>query len=392
MKNNPLLITTLCLDKRTRKAFELYFRSVCENRFVLTADETRANVIILDMDAVNGHQEYVYLRKNEPSKPVILLSLVHRELEETNAFLIRKPIDHNDLLKILNRLAAGIDAETVSKVETHGSVDSNHAPVVSDAVYAANCLGKEELVHFVGEHADIDINKPREVLAVTYSPEKMFQGAVCRAVSLATKHQTPIEVVAFGIGVVIDPAKNLAYSAVNDSVLRPLCLLETEDPPQYRRLKERFLEQDLYTLKMKKGAKLTAHDIEAFIWKISLWSSRGRVPKNTNLRACAGLTAWPNLTRLEPIPDGLRITALMMRELLPLVEVAKQLNLPQRYVFSFYSAARALGYANNLSSSSMGIVKNQHKLAAGESRSILGKLLNRLTKKPAVAIPQKHAV
>ena len=46
---------------------------------------------------------------------------------------------------------------------------------------------------------------------------------------------------------------------------------------------------------------------------------------------------------MEPFPHAMPIAAQWSAEAMSAVDVAKTLNIPQRYVFSFYNAANALG-------------------------------------------------
>ncbi|PIE40746.1 MAG: hypothetical protein CSA49_06895 [Gammaproteobacteria bacterium] len=434
MKKDPLLIATLCLDKRTRKAFELFFSSLCDGRFVLTSDEKNAHAVLLDMDAVNGEKERLNYRTQNPYKPLILISLISRELPDKNSYLVRKPINHHQFQEVLTAITGNKSNQGVSRPLPHKKTalpaeqpqksaknekiskqqqqsvknkelwPSNKPEIkvddsLSDTTIAAQCLSSAEEVNFVGDHKDIDISKAHQVLAVTYSPEKMLQGAVCKARNIAKEQGAAVEVIAFGVAIIIDPLKNVAYTSVSDSVLRPLCLMETKELPQLRTLPDQYLEKQLYSKKLKDVDELLISDLDAFIWKVALWSSRGRVPKETDLYASAALTAWPNFPRLESIPHGLRITALMMQELLPLVEVATKLNIPQRYVFAFYSAANALGYAQVMRRQvdtffTPGRNKEDQQIsqATTASRSILRKLLNRLTRKHDAAQSHKRTV
>jgi len=82
--------------------------------------------------------------------------------------------------------------------------------------------------------------------------------------------------------------------------------------------------------------------LEPFLWKLAVRTARGRIPAGTDLRAPVSLRHWPNLSRLMPIRHGLRISALWTKQPVSLVETAALLDIAPKYIFSFYSAARAL--------------------------------------------------
>ena len=117
--------------------------------------------------------------------------------------------------------------------------------------------------------------------------------------------------------------------------------------------------------------------MQAFMWLITLWCSRGRVPEDCDLTQPVYLMQWPNLTRLEPIPHAVRIAALIYHQPRTLTDTAKQLGIEQRYVFAFFSACKTIG----LSDISR---RDVDKLFATESpkhhknKSIMSKLLGKL--------------
>lgn len=87
--------------------------------------------------------------------------------------------------------------------------------------------------------------------------------------------------------------------------------------------------------------------LEALLWKMALWTYRGRLPAGTSVRERVYLRRWPNLPRLLDVPDAMRISALLVGQPLALPRVAEALQIPQRHVFAFYGAAQAAGLANH---------------------------------------------
>lgn len=426
MKTAPFYVYALSIDPRTLKAFEIFFSSTCQNQFAFTDDTAKAGAAVIDFDTPDAESKLGTFRETCPRLPVIVISLVKALPDDRHACLIRKPIKHTDFRAQLDEIkkskglfqtpeqaqtqtnittsaqatanatanATPSAQENTPETETLDETPENTAQTAADTeaeprkpAYstrtsgAANFMAKEEEARFVGNLEDIDINDSTNIAKVTYHSKNMFQGALRTAVKLAAKNKCPVELIAFGIGVVVDPAHYKIHTAANDSVLRPICMLETEDPPKFRKLKENFREQDLYSLRMKKDAHLSAFDIDTFTWKTTLWSSRGRVPDTTDLQTPVYLSHWPNLTRLAPIPQATRIAALMVKEPAKLDDVAKKLQVPQRYVFGFYSAANALGLAGMTRRQVDTTFETRSAAKPTQSRSILSKLLGRLTGK-----------
>ncbi len=85
--------------------------------------------------------------------------------------------------------------------------------------------------------------------------------------------------------------------------------------------------------------------IEAFLWKLALWTYRGCLPLGTHLDQRVYLRHWPNLTRLRPVPDAMRIASLWCEHPMTLGYTAKALEIPQQHVFDFYCASHTIGLA-----------------------------------------------
>jgi hypothetical protein len=79
------------------------------------------------------------------------------------------------------------------------------------------------------------------------------------------------------------------------------------------------------------------------IWDLALRTSRGRVPEGTDLSVAHYLQSWPNFTRLPRTPQGMRIASLWVENPRTLDDIALNLGIEQADVYSFYSAATAIG-------------------------------------------------
>ena len=361
---------------------------------MLTMDHALANVTLVDLDALDAEKMLGDFRHAYPVKPVIALSILQRSMTVGHCEFVRKPINHLQLRQQLESVKTA--SEQSIKIASETMVSAS--PVATEArqyvhaktSHAARYLAEEEVQHFVGQQADIDLQDTNALAHVIYSPALMFQGAILKGLALAQRSQSPVEVIAFGMGVVLDPVAHKAYSAVTDSILRPICLLETHDEPKYQKVGPNFLSEPLYTFQMKKSVAIKPTDLDAFLWRVTLWSSRGRIPKGTDIHQAVELKAWPNLTRLDAIPNAPRIAALMMRGPQTLGEIAKKLDIPQRYVFAFYSASTAIGLANTVAKPVETVVADIKP--AAPPRSILGKLLGRLMRKSPATTLQHQAV
>ena len=68
------------------------------------------------------------------------------------------------------------------------------------------------------------------------------------------------------------------------------------------------------------------------IWKVSLWTARGRIPKGTPLDEPVYLRHWPDLNSLLVTPDAMRIAALWLSHPISLQSLAAHLGVSYNFV------------------------------------------------------------
>jgi hypothetical protein len=121
------------------------------------------------------------------------------------------------------------------------------------------------------------------------------------------------------------------------------------------------------------------YDLESFMWSMMLLTSSGRLHRNVDLPKRVMLKCWPNLTRVESFPHVVRISALWSNDALNMLEVAHNLEIPQRYVFAFYNAAHVLGLiehdSGKFKTSTQTAVQSQ---TSSKNRGLFSRLLKRL--------------
>jgi hypothetical protein len=95
---------------------------------------------------------------------------------------------------------------------------------------------------------------------------------------------------------------------------------------------------------------------------------------------------WPNLTRLAPVPNGLRIAAFMVRSPANLRIIVRMLNTPPRDVFNFLAACYSIGILDMPEHKTATVTTMESQPAAEEELPSLekkdhGGLLSRLLRK-----------
>jgi hypothetical protein len=130
---------------------------------------------------------------------------------------------------------------------------------------------------------------------------------------------------------------------------------------------------------MPKADSQSQIGLEAFLWKLALYTYRGLLPEGVNVNEPVYLRYWPNLTRFEPTPNAMRISSLWCRQPTNLAVITRMLNIPQRHVFSFYAAASTLGLAGPARRETDRLLIPSFPSEGSESHTLIRRLASKLT-------------
>jgi hypothetical protein len=360
--SKPIRVGVIGMDQRMRNALRLFFQGPCKNRCIMVEDES-AETVIIDLDAYQGEELYIGYRQRHPDHPLILLSLHESKYE--NEIFLAKPLNAKALLSALNTVTnqiqstlqqadqgiasksagmaqtadvdSSLDCPTEATTEQHRRKKTKSGTPLTH--HAAMYLGEQNAKVLIGTAPDIDPRDPQQLANAQYDPSVFLQSHFARACSMADQHHQCVRMETPRGSIIVLPHTQQVYLNLKDSQLRPLAVVPVvEGSLDYSLDKDasEHIEKDDYFTTSR----------EALLWKTALWASRGRVPTGTQLDIPAFLRRWPNLTRLLLFPHALRIAALWADQPHSLLATAQSLAIPQRHVFSFYSATNALGLSS----------------------------------------------
>ena len=404
---HPLRINIIGMEQRARDMLQLFFHNICQDNYVL-GEETTADVSIIDMDAVRAEQFREEHKSNYPDRPVILVSLL--EPEHEGELFLQKPMQPEELVSTLEQIretflqpeqspepetASGNELQVDNKesMQVPPVLDVEIPVAVSETKFAlaegdedADALPKnysgEIIPLFPNVEQDehpIQPSRPqaatetpsKEKAAFLYDPENYLQGYIQKAYQLAQRENKNVSMEGPWRPIIIIPETQEIWVEQSHAHLYALSvmLIRAED------VTIRVLDKGQSP--PEQGGSIQS--IEFFLWKLAVRTARGRIPVGTDLRAPIYLSHWPNLSRLMPIHHGLRIAALWAHQPVSLMETATILNIAPKYIFSFYSAANALGLvkqgAKNSGDEGPPPVSSQQE---NEHRGLFRKILARL--------------
>jgi len=417
VKTEPITISFLGVDERSKSAYQLFFENITPVQYELIDDCKQAQLCLIDKDSYNVQQQYDELTKNYPEKYILVLSIIEHSCTHDREFFLQKPIKREALQELLNKISGYISGKTilpsgvpsrsqikdtvmkisekyrkkpviekleepvkpVVKAKDNTVVPINKKPKAATA-NAGKLLKVENEEYFVGERSDIDISDPQQLQKIFYSPEKLLQSVMETARKKSQESGQIVQLNVMDHVFYFDAKNQKVYSTVGNSVIRHLCVVHQDEAPTFSVKPEGFRNDLEFIIQASEKKSRSKHSwsMDAFLWVITLWCSRGRIPAGTDMTRPVYLMQWPNLTRLEQIPHAARIAALIYDQPRTLFDTAKQLGIKQRYVFAFFSACKSIGLSG-VSVRDVDRLFEPEKPKKSKNKSILSKLLGKLT-------------
>ncbi|MGR9105968.1 MAG: hypothetical protein ACU843_03460 [Gammaproteobacteria bacterium] len=393
--SDPLRVRVLGMDGRFLSTFKLFLQGPCQNRAVTVSDES-SEISLVDIDGRDGISLLAEEQARFPGRPILVTALRRPELPEI--IYIPKPIKAPEMLAAIAEAKEKLSeprapAELFQKMDGHEKLRESPSPgrEKKHTVHphrrrsthkTAMLLDEKAYSAYVGTVADINIKDPHHVAKAHYDKRKYLQGYVESAVTMAKSRRRILQLDCGWKPLIIFPHSNEIWIDADDKQIRSFCVVPI------RSISDLDLrgnnEAPKSIISPVSADRINAdHDpkkfqaIDSFIWKIALWTSNGRVPKGIQLDQPVHLDRWPNLSRFVNIPHSLRIAALLIDRPMPLIEAAAMLKIRQQYVFSFFSAAMAVGLAGQSDYRQDSIATSSARIEQPRT-GLLQKILHRL--------------
>lgn len=361
--NSIRKVVAFGLDARSLKMLSMIFKEKLNGICELVSDAS-AEVALFDMDGKDSESEWEKYQSNSNNLPTIIISIRPQQIENTT--FIKKPISLPELLNAINGLLSDGVSETEEKQ-------------ASATVSTASTLN----VRLVDDQKR-DILKRKDGISNSgyfFSPEDYALGYLQRAIQVGETRSKPVKMLCWGKKyIVFNPAnKGEILTDLSDSMLRNLAFVPVDGEDLSVKIEP--IESDDY-FKLSSDKKSYVFSVKSFVWKLALLTARGRMPDKTDLDAPLYLQHWPNFTRLEPIPNALRMAALWIKEPRSPNNIAESLDVPLEQVLNFYSACSAIGLAGVASRKSDKLLKPSEP-GEHENRGLFSSIMQRLAGKAA---------
>lgn len=392
MQIDSVKIHATCLDERSYKVLSFFFQKYCHGRCEM-ASEDQAKVFLINMDSPDSEQHYARLLKHHKNIPMILMALKPRETGEH--YFLRKPMIADHLLAIIDEIVNKKTAHSTIAQKTDSLIvelDPTQAQLVpetpaveskpnqkSSSSHAAQLLGTKEDLSFVGDTKDIDLSDKLSLASIQFNPDHYLMGFIVQAYQLAKKEHCTVKITGLLRTVTMFPDTSEVYVDLTDRQLQPMCVVDLNNKTGLIKRSDIVIEK---TTREKEWSSCTkAHcfqSLDLFVWKVALWTSRGRLPEDVDVTHPVYIQAWPNLTRLIVTPYALKIIAFWLPEPRSLTNLVTALTIPQRYIFSLFTASYYLGLAGQARRDSDELVVPTPIITPTNKTGLFSRILNKI--------------
>ncbi len=227
---------------------------------------------------------------------------------------------------------------------------------------------------YIGSISDLDVNDPGQIINACYSPKDYFQGYVQSAFAACRTKGRALLLQSGWRPITIFPYTEEIWLDARDSELSAFAGIKLK----YKTIAPKIAITPIDPKAMNLGGALDKfQSMDAFLWKLACWTSKGRYPQDIDYRHPIYLRSWPNFTRLLITPHALRIAALLIQGPRTMINVAEMLNIKPQYVFVFVSAAYSVslvGQARRLADS----LVQPPVVTPSKGQGLLGRIMSKL--------------
>ena len=396
-KNKPLNAAIYGMDERSHKTMVMFLQGPCKG-VAVAVDDQDAELDIIDADSVNAREILDDRKAQTPDRPIILLSLEEVIIDGT--IYVKKPVQTAELVEALKKVKLMLGGDKLNKVKDLPKQLSTPEPepkkektptIVENKQTGTKKIDSEEskkrakhrttvnltekgFSAYIGHVDGVDFSDQEQVLLASFSPKNFFLGYVQSAIRVARDKGRILQLNSSWKPLIIFPHSQEIWLDADDKQLRAFAGLAIMNKSG-QGMSLSSVEQDTSEFINEKIENF--YDADAFIWRLAVWTSKGRYPEAININRPVYLKHWPNFTRLVVTPHALQITALLINGPRTLINIADSLKIKPQYVFVFISAAYAVGIVGQARRKvDELIVPPEVKKPA--SKGLLSKILSRL--------------
>jgi hypothetical protein len=386
----PFTVALHGMDERSRKIMMMFMQGPCRGTAIVV-DDDEADVDIFDGDMPASKKLLSEHLGSDRKKPTIVLSL--QDFNHEGVLQVRKPVKTDEMLSALNEAKvqlADFSRKKAEKQAVLATVEAEEEEEVGPQSLKIYIMDRDERKKtskhqtamrfdekgfqvYIGSLPDIDVNDPAQFAKASYDPKEYFQGYIQSAFMVCRAKGQIMQVQSGWKPILIFPHTHEVWLDADDPQLRAFAGIKL-NPSSISKMSISPVNGQTMGL----GGSLDKfQSMDAFLWKLACWTSKGRYPRMIDYTQPVYLKCWPNFTRLLITPHALRIAALLMQGPRTLPNVARALDIKPQYVFVFASAACALGLMGQAKREADNLVQPP-AVKAAKGQGLLSRIMNKL--------------
>jgi len=287
------------MGEQQQAVFRMAFKMHNTTNYVIVSPDSdeRPDLVLVDTDTPAGVEAWKESKKTYPEVPVAMFS---SELPTVTTPYLAKPVKFDTLFPVLRSLAQGGNVFEPSEQQ---AAEENKRQSNSDGT--------------------------RKATIRRFNPNKGLLGAL----KFASQGHQDIAVLHEGKPIlIVFPSIQRVLLTVSANELEKLCKNDNlavvckavPDNPQW-----------------KEKAKVT---IMSCLWQMAIWTAQGRLIYPMTPQTIFTLKRWPNLTRLAPVPESMRLSAFLTKTSVNLNILYKVMPLEMPDILNYLAATSVTGF------------------------------------------------
>lgn len=310
----------IAMDEQQQAMFKMAFKMHSTTNYqVIGPDEAgeRPDMVIVDADGVTGVAAWQRAKSDYPKSVVVYFS---KNTPSLTAPYLSKPIKFDTLFLSLRNLLQG-NGVWVS----HPSASAQ--PRASATLSASGASSAVSGSH-AGNASGTPNNRASEVTIPRFDPRG---GLLGRFRELLNHNKDTVIVYNDKPVLAVFPAVQRVW--VPDSkLLKELCRQEQPN------IKVKIISEGS---QIQERANAT---VVSCMWQVAVWTANGRLVHPLNPNTVFRLKYWPNLTRLAPLPESMRLSAFLTKTSVSLNMLYKMMPLDMADILNYIAATYLTDY------------------------------------------------
>ena len=366
LSNMPLVKVMLFgVDARKTAIYSMAFKMHTATQFQLIDNVQQADVLVVDVDGVEGETLWESTQSNFPEIPKVYSSILEPKFDVA---YLPKPVKVETLFPVLRAALAGV--VTFKVTETEQTQGRERLSFKQQAKNYKNTLVDEPEISATPRDVIFPVEQIQSFDATT--------GLLGKTRQIATQTENVALIVDNKPILMFFPAVDRVLLAVAPEKLEEICqntevhisIKEIGDHPEWQQ-----------------HAKA---QMDSCLWQFAVWTAKGRLIQEIDVHQPISLRSWPNITRLAYIPDAMRLSAFLTKSPVNLPMLYKMIRVDIADLLNFVAASHVTNLLKIQTAQSgvTGISEGNQHLNNGDSAVIASTATSQTTSGEVVASPE----